>query len=324
MRIVIFGSGEFAVPTFDSIRHGGHDVPLVVSQPDKPSGRGKHPTPTPLKAAAVADGVPVITPIDVNAADVIETIREQKADLGYVAAFGQKIGPALLNDTFPAGMVNLHGSILPKYRGAAPIQWSVINGDAMAGVTVFRIVERMDAGAILMIRQTGINDDETSSDLHDRLARIGCDAVRETIKLLEADPKTPGAPQDESAATRAPKLKKADGHIQFDTTARALACRINGLWSWPGAVCRFVSKDGKRDERVTLVRARPYEGMATRAASDDDLGRIDDMYAVQARDGAVSILEIQPAGSKRMAWPDFVNGRHVQPGDRLLPLEPQS
>ncbi len=322
MRIIIFGSGEFAVPTFDSIRHDGHDVPLVVSQPDKPGGRGKHPLPTPLKAAAVADGVPVVTPADVNAPDMIDLIRSQGADLGYVAAFGQKLGPTLLHDIFPAGMVNLHGSILPAYRGAAPIQWAVINGDLVSGVSVFRIVECMDAGPVLITRQTAIGMDETADELHDRLARIGCDAVRETLKMLSADPKSPGIPQDESAATRAPKLKKSDGHIHFDMPARALAARINGLWSWPGAVCRFVAQDGSRDEQVTLVRARPYEGPMSAAGSNAELGRVDAAYAIQARDGAISVLEIQPAGRKRMAWPDFVNGRRVVPGDRFVPLEP--
>lgn len=324
MRIVFFGSGEFAVPTFDSIRNDGHDIPLVVSQPDRPSGRGKKPTPTPLKAAAEGDGVPVITPENVNADDILQVIRDQNADLGYVAAFGQKIGHVLLHEMFPVGIVNLHGSVLPKLRGAAPIQWSVINGSHEAGVTVFRIVEKMDAGPILMTRQTAIGNDETASDLHDRLARIGCDAVRETFKMLEADPSTAGTPQDESLATKAPKLKKTDGHITFDAPAAALISRINGLWDWPGAICRFVSADGKRDERVTLARVRPYEGQSQAAANEDALGTITDMMALQARDGAIEILEIRPAGKNLMAWPDFVNGRHVQPGDRFAPLEPQA
>lgn len=324
MRIVFFGSGAFGIPTFDSIRHDGHDIPLVVSQPDRPSGRGKKTTPTPLKAAAEADGVRVITPENVNAPDVLDIIRAQKADLGYVVAFGQKIGHELLHEIFPTGIVNLHGSVLPTLRGAAPVQWSVINGTGKAGVTVFRIVEKMDAGPILITRSTAINDDETSSDLHDRLSRIGCDAVRETLKILEADPKAPGTPQDESLATKARKLKKTDGYIHFDESAAALSSRINGLWSWPGAICRFVSADGKRDERVTIARVRPYEGAATPAASDDDLGKITDMMALQVRDGPLSILEVKPAGGKLMAWPDYANGRRVQPGDRFAALEPEA
>lgn len=321
MRIVFFGSGAFAVPTLESITFEGHEVPLVVSQPDRPAGRGRKAQATPLKQAAGAEGLAVITPANVNDPAVVQQIRDCKADLGYVAAFGQKIGPELLYETFPAGMVNLHGSLLPALRGAAPIQWSVINGDAEAGVTVFRLVEKMDAGPILIQRRTAIGDDETSADLHDRLARVGCDAVRETIKLLEADPKTPGAEQDLSKVTIARKLKKTDGHIRFDGSAKALASRINGLWSWPGARCVFESADGARRVDVTLARVRPYEGARTVAAADAELGTITEMMAVQARDGAVMPLEIQPAGKKLMSWQEFVNGRHVQAGDRLVPLE---
>jgi len=321
MRIVFFGSGAFAVPTLESITFDGHEVPLVVSQPDRPAGRGRQAQPTPLKEAALAEGLNVITPQNVNAPEIVEQIRSCNADLGYVAAFGQKIGPELLFETFPAGMINLHGSLLPALRGAAPIQWSVINGDAEAGVTVFRLVEKMDAGALLMQRRTAIGEDETSADLHDRLARIGCDAVRETIKLLEADPKTPGEEQDLSLVTMARKLCKQDGHIHFDMPAKALASRINGLWSWPGARCEFQSADGARRVEVTLARVRPYEGQNATVDDDARLGTITDMMAIQARDGAVMPLEIKPAGKKLMSWQEFVNGRHVQAGDRFVPLE---
>ncbi len=320
MRIIVFGSGEFAIPTFDSITFDGHDVPAVVTQPDRARGRGKEPKPTPLKAVALEAGIPVISPENVNAPEVVEQIRSLKADLGYVAAFGQKLGPELLS-MFPAGMVNLHGSILPAYRGAAPIQRAVMNGDEFTGVTVFRIVEKMDAGPILIQRRTGISPDETSDELHDRLARIGCDAVRETIKLLEANPRHPGEPQDESKVTIAPKLKKSDGRITFDVPVEKLSSRICGLWSWPGAFCRFISKDGKRDEIVTIARAAPYEGKASPAASPDQLGVVTEMMSIQAIDSELMILEIKPAGGKLMAWSDYVNGRRVQPGDRFVPAE---
>lgn len=324
MRIVFFGSGEFAVPTLDSITGDGHEVPLVVTQPDRPAGRGRKAQPTPVKAAALEKGLTAITPPNVNESYVVQQIRDCKADLGYVAAFGQKIGRELLFEIFPAGMVNLHGSLLPALRGAAPIQWSVINGDEEAGVTVFRIVEKMDAGPILIKRRTRIGEDETSSDLHDRLARIGCDAVRETIKILEKDPIAPGEEQDLSKVTIAPKLKKADGNIHFDMPAAALVRRINGLWSWPGARCLFVSSDGGRREEVTLARVRAYEGENKAARSDDELGRITEMMGVQARDAAIMPLEIKPAGKKLMAWQDYVNGRHIVAGDRFEPLEVNS
>lgn len=323
MRIIVFGSGEFAIPTFDMIVHEGHEVPAVVTQPDRARGRGKEPRPTPLKAAAMEAGIPVLSPENVNAPEIVAQLRAMNADLGYVAAFGQKLGAELLG-LFPAGMVNLHGSVLPAYRGASPIQRAVMNGDEFSGVTVFRIVEKMDAGPMLIQRRTAIGADETSDELHDRLARIGCDAVRETIKLLAENPKHAGDPQDESKVTLAPKLKKSDGRITFDLPVQQLSSRICGLWSWPGAFCRFVSQDGKRDEMVTIARAVPYEGKSSPARSADQLGKVTDVMSVQAGDGEMMILEIKPAGSRLMSWQDYVNGRRVQPGDRFLPAETES
>lgn len=317
MRIVFFGTGRFGLPTFDSIRGDGHDIALVVTQPDRPRGRKLETTPTIIKQAALEAGLPVFAPEDVNTSESVACIAACKADLGYVVAYGQKIGAAV-RGAFPAGTVNLHGSLLPAWRGAAPVQWSVINGDAEAGVTVFRLVDRMDAGPILTQRRTAIGVDETADELHDRLAHIGCDAVRAALELLSRDPQTPGTPQDETAATRARKLNKADGLIRFDAPAAALANRVCGLWSWPGANCRFVSHDGKRDERVTLARAVRYEGRG----SGGEPGTISDVMSVAAADGDLMILEIKPAGGRLMAWQDFVNGRHVQPGDRFVPIEP--
>lgn len=320
MRILFLGSGEFAIPTFHSILNDGHEIAAVVTQPDKVRGRGRQTSPTPVKAEALTAGVPVLSPADVNAPDVVDHIKSLNAELAYVAAFGQKIGTELLG-AFPVGIVNLHGSLLPALRGAGPIQWSIINGDHEAGVTVFRLVERMDAGPILVQRRTAIGPDETADDLHDRLARIGCDATRAAIEALQADPSLPGTPQDDAKATRAPKLKKEEGRIAFDEPVDRLARRIRGLWSWPGARCRFRSADGSRDEVAVLARAVPHEGKAVPAASPDDLGRITDMLTVQGTDRELTVLEIKPANGKLMKWLDFVNGRHVRPGDRFLPVE---
>lgn len=321
MRIVFFGSGEFALPTLRSIRHDGHEVALVVSQPDRPKGRGKEMSPTAVKAAAQEAGLAVITPTDVNAADVVASIKAARANLAYVAAFGQKIGPEFLA-AFPVGIINLHASLLPAWRGAAPIQWAVMRGDAETGVSVFRLIEKMDAGPILVQRRTAIGDVETADELHERLARIGCDAVRAALQLLATEPSAPGTPQDEARVTLAPKLKKDNGRITFDRAALALGHRICGLWSWPGAACRFVSSDGGRDEVVVLARARPYEGRPAPAPSPDALGRITEMLSVQAAEGELELLEIKPAGGALMSWRDFVNGRHVQPGDRFVPVAP--
>jgi len=320
MRILFLGSGEFAVPTLRSLRGDGHEIVLVVSQPDKARGRGKLVSPTPVKAAAMNAAIPVITPADVNAPEVIEQIKGRGAELACVVAFGQKIGAELLG-AFPVGIVNLHASLLPALRGAAPIQWAIIRGLRETGVSVFRLVERMDAGPIITQRRTAIGDVETAEELHDRLARIGCDAMRAAVQALEAEPGLPGIAQDPTGVTLAPKLRKSDGVISFDQPVDPLARRIRGLWSWPGASCRFVSADGRRDEVVAIARARPYEGSQTRASPPDHIGSVTDVLSVRVADGELEILELKPAGGPLMSWPDFVNGRHVRPGDRFRPIE---
>jgi len=320
MRVLFFGSGDFAVPTFRSIREDGHEIVTAVTQPDKPRGRGQDASPTPVKRAAMEYGIPVISPANVNDPSVVDQLLALRAELAYVAAFGQKIGSRLLTG-FPVGIVNLHASLLPELRGAAPIQWAVIRGYQETGVTVFRLVEKMDAGSILVQRRTDIGAAETADELHDRLARIGCDAVRAILEQLSRDPMTPGVPQDHARATLAPKLKKTDGWIRFGCPMRELSCRIRGLWSWPGAQCRFVSGDGSRDEIVTIARAVPYEGRVTAAAASNECGRITPMMSVQVLGGEITILQVKPANGRLMGWQDFVNGRHVKPGDRFVAIE---
>ena len=252
----------------------------------------------------------VITVERVNEPKVASQLLALDAQLGVVLAFGQKIGPDILGG-LPGGCINAHGSLLPKYRGAAPVQWTVINGDESSGVTVFKLVKRMDAGPILSSRWTSLKDAETAEELHDRLAGIAVDAVNGALELYAADPNPPGTPQDESAATSAPKLKKEDGLIDFGKTAAELAHFICGMWSWPGARCRFTSADGSKHEEAVLARARVFIG----AVENLPPGQIDARMLVATRDGMLEILEIKPAGGRLMSWPDYVNGRHVQSGD---------
>lgn len=318
MRIAFFGSGEFGIPTYRSLKGDGHEIVLVVSQPPRPAGRGREVQPTPLAAHAMGDGARVLTPADVNAPEVLAALREARADLAYVVAFGQKVGAAV-RESFPVGIVNLHGSLLPAYRGAAPVQWAVIRGEPRTGVTVFRLVEEMDAGPILAQRETAIGEDETADELHDRLARIGCDCVRAALERLARRPDDAGDPQDASRATRARKLTKADGVVDFARPAEVVARRVNGLWSWPGAGCRFRSADGTRDEAVVLARAR--FDPAGRHAGAAIPGTIGETLTVATGRGAIELLEIKPAGGRVMDWQSFVNGRHVRPGDRFIGAE---
>lgn len=313
MRVVFFGSGEFAVPSLRWFGNSEHEVALVVTQPDRPAGRGKKLMPTPVAAQALADGVPVERCPDVNAPEFVHRLRELGAHLGVVIAFGQKIlEPARL--AFSSQCVNLHASLLPKFRGASPIVAAMLAGETQTGVSVFRLVDRMDAGPVLIRRQTAIAPSETAEELEYRLARVGCDAIDATMKLHETSPLPVGEPQDESQASRAPKLTKADGYLRFDLPAERVALRCRAMWPWPGGRCRFVSAAGQTEE-VTFVSVTTVP-----VAVGVPPGAITPVLTVATSQGCLEIQAIQPAGKRAMSWQDFVNGRHVKPGDRFEPL----
>lgn len=321
MRVLFIGSGEFGIPTLRKLVDLGHDVCCVVTQPDRPAGRGQAARPTPISAFALETALPVIAPPRINDAESVRSIKALHADLAVVVAYGQKIGRELLT-AFPVGIVNLHASLLPHLRGAAPIQWAILRGDEETGVTVFRLVEKMDAGPMLSQRRTGVKEAETAEELHDRLAAIGCDAIDAALKRLTTNPTDPGDAQDESRATAAPKLTKADGLLDLSLPAVELERRVNGLYSWPGARCRFVSQSG-RGEEVVLARAMADDAPAE-PTPPHDIGRITNRGGFLTGRGELAILEIQPANGRRMTWDDFVNGRHVKPGDRFVSLPRES
>lgn len=314
MRILFFGSGHFGIPTLRNLLQN-HDIALVVTQPDRPKGRGLKSAPTPVRTRARELGLDVMAVENVNAPDVVAQLIELRADLGVVIAFGQKIGPALLSGN-TGGCINAHASLLPRYRGAAPVHWAIIRGEDKTGVTVFKLVERMDAGPVLTSRWTYIKPEETADELHDRLAGIAVDAVRAALELYALNPNPPGEPQDDAAATAAPRLTKQDGEIHFDRPARELALQICGMWSWPGARCRFVKAGGDKSEEVILCRARVAESPPLQLPP----GQCDPLMHVATADGALEILQIKPAGGQLMSWPDFVNGRRVRAGDRFESL----
>lgn len=316
MRIVFMASGEFAIGTLRHLAQSDHEVAAVVTQPARGAGRGRRITPTPVHSLADEFDLPVFEADEVNHPDFVEKIRSLEADLGLIIAFGQKLGPELLA-AIRGGCVNLHASLLPRYRGAAPINWAVVNGEEKTGVTVFKIVERMDAGPILTSRWTYLKPEETAGELHDRLAGIGVDAVRTTLDMF-ADGNVPeGEPQDEALATKAPKLTKKDGDIDFALPARRVCRHICGMTPWPQASARFEAQDG-RWEKVAVVRARPAEPMTPPSI---DPGLIDARLCVAAADGFIELLEIKPAAGRTMTWREYVNGRHVSEGDRFVAPE---
>lgn len=314
MRIAFLASGEFAVPTLRWLSQSEHDVPLVITQPSRPSGRGRKVTPTPIRKWADDLGLKTLEVEDINASDIVRKLRTCEAHVGLAIAFGQMLGDGVLS-AFPGGCINLHASLLPRYRGAAPINWAIIKGEERTGCTVFRIVRKLDAGPILTTRCTAINPEETAGELHDRLAAIGVDAVRAAIPLFENGATPQGEPQDEHDVTLAPKLKKSDGYVRFDRSAADVVDHIHGMTPWPGATAKYESQDG-RWEKLTIIRARQAEDPSKPTI---EAGTIDGRCFVAAVDGFIEILEVQPSSGRIMPWCDYVNGRHVSAGDKLVP-----
>ncbi|MBI4717794.1 MAG: methionyl-tRNA formyltransferase [Planctomycetes bacterium] len=303
MRLIFFGSGAFAQPTLRWLAGSNHEIAAVVTQPARASGRGRRVVRTPVHALADELKLETLAVEDVNAPDFVEKLRGLAPDLGLAIAFGQKLKTPLLA-AMPGGCLNLHASLLPRYRGAAPINWAIVKGEERTGCTVFRMVERMDAGPILTSRWTLIKPEETAGELHDRLAAIGVDAVAAALELFGGGAIPPGTAQDESAATPAPKLQKADGFVDFARPAREVANHICGMTPWPGAATRFAGKDG-RWEDVSITRARPAQPYARPHVSP---GTIDERRFVAAADGFVEILEIRPTSGRLMSWADYVTG----------------
>jgi methionyl-tRNA formyltransferase len=315
MRIVFLGTGEFACPALRALVTAGHDVVSVISQPDRPAGRGRSVRASHVRALADGLGLRHIQTEDVNTLAFRDSFGD--ADIGVVAAFGQKIGSEGLA-AVPRGCVNIHGSLLPKYRGAAPYQWAVIDGDEVTGVTVFQVDERWDAGAIWARRELRIGETETAAELHDRLAELGARLIVDTLPVIERGEVEPQV-QDAAQATRAPKLSRNDSEIDWSQPAFNVVRRINGLWSWPVATCVFSGPEGKK-ERLQLARAQVAEA-AGEPTAEFPAGAFRPDGRVQAGRGCVRLLEVKPAGGKLMSFEAFARGRSVRSPSRLLPLK---
>lgn len=301
------GSPEFAVPCLRALA-GAHEVVLVVSQPDKPAGRGGQVTAPAVKVAAQALGLPVIQPRSARTGELRDALRASGAALAVVVAYGKILPPDVL-EALPGGCINVHASILPKYRGAAPVQWAVIDGEAETGVAIMQLDAGMDTGPVLLERRVAIEPDETSGELLARLAPLGAAALLDALALIARGEARPIA-QDHAAATHAPMLAKADGAIDFAQPAAKVASRIRGVDPWPGAQAVL------RGQIVKLFRARPAAGGAD-AAPGTVLAIDADGLRVACGDGAVAIREIQAPGRKRLAAAQFAAGRGVAVGDVL-------
>jgi methionyl-tRNA formyltransferase len=247
---------------------------------------------------------------------MIEKVAGYKPDLIVVIAFGQKVSNDLINLP-PKSAVNVHASLLPKYRGAAPINWAIINGETETGISIITLAQKMDAGCVLGQSKTNIMPDETACRLHDRLAQIAAPLLLKTIDQI-AEGSVVHAEQDHSKATLAPKLKKTDGYIDFNKPAGSLEKKIRGLWPWPGASANYLSKKTGKSIRVTIVTAQVVETISTTGLS---AGTLDENLNVTCGNNALKIIQIKPAGSQLMDFKDFANGRQTQPGDMFIKID---
>lgn len=315
MRVVFMGSPEFAVPCLRALA-AAHDVALVVSQPDKPAGRGGQLTAPAVKVAATDLGLPVLQPRSARTGELRDALAASGAELAVVVAYG-KILPREVLEALPRGCVNVHASILPRYRGAAPVQWAVINHDAETGVAIMQLDEGMDTGPVLLERRVAIDPEETSGELLGRLAPIGAAALLEAIAGLEAGTLSAAA-QDAAAATHAPMLQKSDGLVDFGQPAARAAARIRGVDPWPGAQAVLRRAGATTGEPLKLFRATHQETPPGDTAPPGTVIAIDARgLHVACGDGVCVIREVQAPGRKRMAAAQFAAGRGIAVGDVL-------
>jgi methionyl-tRNA formyltransferase len=308
MRVVFMGTPEFAVPSLEALLGSDETVVGVVTQPDRPKGRGHTVTASPIKVLSQREGLPVLQPPKMKDPAFLDALRAWKPDLIAVAAFG-RILPQVVLDLPPQGCVNVHGSLLPKYRGAGPIQWAIINGETETGITTMLMDAGMDTGAILLQERVPIEPDDTAGSLSHKLSRVGGRLLIETIAGLK-DGRVVPRPQDHSQATLAPLLKKEDGLIDWSLPAAAIANRIRGLSPWPGAYT-FAGRD-----RWTLWRAsvETAEERSDRPTPGTLVEVQKDALIVATGGGLLSISELQPANGRRMPVREYVRGHPLAPG----------
>jgi methionyl-tRNA formyltransferase len=307
VRLVFLGTPEFAVPALEAVVAAGHRVIEVITQPDRPAGRGQQLATAPVKRAARARGLAVYQPERIRHPDVLAHLAALQPTAMVVVGYGQII-PQTIIDIPPLGILNVHASLLPRYRGAAPIQWAVARGETRTGVTTMRIDAGLDTGDILLQRETRIGEEETALELAPRLAAMGAALLVDTLTGWEADTIVP-VPQDPAQASYAPLLKKEDGRIDWTWPAREICNRVRGLLPWPGCYTGF------RGQRLHVWRARPGEGAAGAAGM---LRAIKGRLWVACGEGAsVELLEVQMEGRKRMAAAAFLAGQRLSENEVL-------
>jgi methionyl-tRNA formyltransferase len=319
LRLLMLGTGPFAVPTFQSLLASPHQVLALVTQPTVADAGRRKAIAAPMRDAAVAARVPIMDPEDVNDPASVQALAAWHADLLVVCDYGQILSPELLALP-PLGAINLHGSLLPAYRGAAPINWALLDGCTQTGVTVAHITPKLDSGPVLVQRTTAIGPTEDAVQLEARLAQLGVAAVHEAIALLAAwDRRTPlGTPQDAQRATRARRLRKSDGEADWSRSARQLYDQVRALKPWPGTFTTW-RRSPSQEMRLILEQVSVVEESAIAgAAPPGTVVRAEKrLLHIATGAGLLSLDRVQPAGKRVMPIDEFLRGHSLQPGNRL-------
>jgi methionyl-tRNA formyltransferase len=307
LRVVFMGTPDFAVPCLDRLVADGHEVAAVVTQPDRPKGRGQKLAPSPVKEAAAGYGLPVLQPEKIRAADFQAAMAALAPEVIVVVAFGQFLPKALL-ELPRLGCVNVHASLLPRYRGAAPIHWAVMNGETTTGVTTMYMDIGMDTGDMILTAEVAIGPDDTTGEVHDRLKALGAEVLSDTLARL-ADGTAPRTPQDGAAATYAPLLTRAVERIDWTRPAAAVHNQVRGLSPWPGAYCLHAGRTFKV-WRSELAAPASGGGQPGRVVAADDAGAV-----VLTGTGAVRLTEVQPENRRRMGMGEYIRGYGLTVGE---------
>jgi methionyl-tRNA formyltransferase len=308
MRLIFLGTPAFAVPTLEAIVEAGHEVAAVLTQPDRPRGRGQNAAASPVKQAALRLGLTVYQPERVRRPEAVEYLRGMASDAMVVVGYGQIIPQAAI-DLAPLGIINVHASLLPKYRGAAPIQWAIVRGETRTGVTTMRIDAGLDTGDMLLKAETEIGPEENAVELGARLAAMGADLLVETLEGLRAG-SIVAEKQDHAQATLAPLLKKEDGAIDWSQPAQTIHNRVRGLQPWPGA------QTGFRGVPLHVWKTRPCDAAYGGEKFPGRVLRLKPLV-VACGEGGLELLEVQLEGRKRLSAADFANGRRLTDNDIL-------
>ena len=308
MRVIFMGTPDFAVGTLEALVQAGHDVCLAVTQPDKPKGRGKEMQYPPVKEAAIRHNIPVYQPVKIRKPECIDELKKYQADVIVVVAFGQILPKEILKMT-PCGCINVHASLLPKYRGAAPIQWAIIGGEAVTGVTTMQMDEGLDTGDMILKTQVPVTEDETGETLHDKLALAGAALCVETLKALEEGTAV-FEPQKESPTPYAKMLRKEMGDIDWNQSAAEIERLVRGLNSWPSAYTHW----GEKVLKIWKAKAEPAADDVKIAVPGTVMDVNKDCFTVQTGDGQLRVSELQIPGKKRMETSAFLRGYTLEQG----------